>query len=110
MNIRLWPVVTAVVLAVGLCIGTQVSAADETASCPTSAQAPIQLAQSETDDAPKPIACCFGGKEDPSCTIHSANSGACEWTLAYQCPGSNYTCDQDAQICRCDEPPAATGQ
>ena len=56
MNIRLWPVVTAVVLAVGLCIGTQVSAADETTSCPTSAQAPIQLAQSETDDAPKPIA------------------------------------------------------
>ncbi len=110
MNIKLWPFVAAAVLAVGLCAGTLGSAADETASCPNLAQTRTQLAQSETDEEQKPIACCFGGKEDPSCTIHSANSGACEWTLAYQCPGSNYTCDQDAQICRCDEPPAATGQ
>lgn len=108
MITRFWPIASTTIVAVALFVAMRAGAADEAAACPVAPQERVQLVQTQSTDSAPPLVCCFEGQQDESCTVHSATSAGCEWTLAYQCPGGNYTCDKDTKICRCDPPPAET--
>lgn len=78
--------------------------ADQMGLCPLPTRAATQLADSTSSGDDKLLACCFEGSTDQRCDFSSPNQTGCEWKLAYQCPGSNYTCDADTKVCACDAP------